>query len=195
MITKTRVSRKKQIEKEATRLFQSKGYAGSSMRDLASVLGIEAASLYSHVKSKEEILQGICFRIASAFLEGLRDITRKGKPVSQMLHDLIIMHCNVMTHDVSASAVFWNEWKHLSGTSRDEFIKMKEEYENRFIKIIDEGIEKEEFRKMNSKFAAMAILSSLNCIHVWYKPDGPLTSEEVGEELSRILLTGIRKLK
>lgn len=171
----------------------SKGYIGSSMRDLASALGIEAASLYSHVKSKEEILQRICFRISKTFMEGLAAVVKEKKSPTEKLHDAILMHCKVMTEDVSSSAVFWNEWKHLSGDAKSQFIKMKGEYENSFIHIIDDGINADEFRKMDSKFVAMAILSSLNCIHIWYKPDGALSGDEVGEQLAQILLTGIRK--
>ena len=42
-------------------MFKDKGFAASSMRDLAETVGIEAASLYNHIKSKSEILQEIIF--------------------------------------------------------------------------------------------------------------------------------------
>ena len=195
MLTKEKASRKHQIESEATQMFRSKGYAGSSMRDLAANLGIEAASLYSHVKSKEEILQKICFRIAQNFLEVLQQVLDDRKQPTESLREAIIMHCLVMTRDVSASAVFWNEWKHLSGKSKEEFIQMKTKYEDAFISLITQGINSGEIRSIDAKFAAMTILSSLNCIHTWYKPGGNLTPRQVGEELATLLLSGIQNKK
>ncbi len=65
MLKEKKISRKKQIEQKATELFKSRGYAATSMRDLAAEMGLEAGSLYSHIKSKEEILRNVCFEMAN----------------------------------------------------------------------------------------------------------------------------------
>ena len=53
-------ARKTQIDRTATALFRARGFAATSMRELAAELGMEAGSLYSHIKSKEEILHRVC---------------------------------------------------------------------------------------------------------------------------------------
>jgi len=53
METATQITRREQIIQTAARLFRAKGFMASSMRDIAAELGIEAASLYSHIKSKD----------------------------------------------------------------------------------------------------------------------------------------------
>ena len=85
-------TRKEEIEEKATQLFRTKGYAASSMRDLAQVLGIEAASIYSHVKSKEEILQKICFRMANEFFTAKDRIEKLDIPPIEKLSKAMEAH-------------------------------------------------------------------------------------------------------
>ena len=90
------LSRKEQVIRSAAELFREKGYAASSMRDLAQKLGIEAASLYSHIKSKEEILQLLCFDMASEFRKSLAEVEKKNVTASEKLRLGIIGHIQVM---------------------------------------------------------------------------------------------------
>lgn len=182
-------TRKQQIEEKATELFKAKGYAASSMRDLAFVLGIEAASLYSHIKSKEEILQKICFRMADAFFLAMESV----EPASpdKKLEAAIRAHFGVISANLSASAVFFHEWRHLSEPYLAEFLAMRSKYEQYFINIIREGIVQNLFRPVDEKFAMMTILSSINWTHQWFKTEGQMSEEEIGGKLSTLLINGL----
>ena len=76
--TQRNSSKKQVIIGKAARLFREKGFAATSMRDLAEEVGVEAASLYNHIQSKAEILQDICFRTANlltSHLEKIRNLS------------------------------------------------------------------------------------------------------------------------
>ena len=186
-------SRKEQIEEKATTLFQQRGYAATSMRDLAQVLGIEAASLYSHIKSKEQILQKICFRMAEEFFNAWQEVEQEERSQAAKLEKAMIAHVKVITRDTAASAVFFNEWRHLSEPHLSEFLSMREDYEGRFIQIIKEGMESGEFNHVDEKFTMLTVLSSLNWTHNWFKASGSLSPEEVGLRLASLLLNGLKK--
>lgn len=192
METVVKKSRKQQIEEKATILFQERGYAATSMRDLAQDLGIEAASLYSHIKSKEEILQKICFRMADEFFSAWREVELENSSQAAKMEKAMIAHVKVITKDTDASAVFFNEWRHLSEPFLSEFLGMRDDYEGRFKKILRDGMASGEFKIVDEKFMMLTILSSLNWTHNWYKPEGNLTPEEIGKRLSGLLLNGLK---
>jgi TetR/AcrR family transcriptional regulator, cholesterol catabolism regulator len=192
MKTVVKKSRKQQIEEKATVLFQERGYAATSMRDLAQDLGIEAASLYSHIKSKEEILQKICFRMAEEFFSAWQEVELENSSQAAKMEKAMIAHVKVITKDTDASAVFFNEWRHLSEPFLSEFLGMRDDYEGRFKKILRDGMASGEFKIVDEKFMMLTILSSLNWTHNWYKPEGNLTPEEIGKRLSGLLLNGLK---
>ena len=185
-------SRKQQIEEKATQLFQERGYAATSMRDLAQVLGIEAASLYSHIKSKEEILQKICFRMAKEFFNAWTEVDQENRSMALKMEKAMVVHVEVITKNTASSAVFFNEWRHLSEPYLSEFLAMRNDYEGRFIQIIEDGMASGEFMAVDQKFTMLTILSSLNWTHNWYNPEGKLTPQEIGSRLASLLLNGLK---
>ncbi len=188
------LSRKEQVIRSAAELFKEKGYAASSMRDLAQKLGIEAASLYSHIKSKEEILQTLCFDMATDFRESLDKVEKQNVPAKEKLTLGIIGHVNVMARDLTASAVFMNEHRHLSNPFLRDFLLLRINYINRFKSIIEEGVAKGEFKKnIDTKLAVMTLFSSLNWMPMWYSPEGSIEPKELGQQLANMLVNGLKQ--
>ena len=190
----TTLSRKEQVIRSAAQLFREKGYAASSMRDLAQKLGIEAASLYSHIKSKEEILQSLCFDMATEFRKSLKEVESKKVSASEKLKLGIIGHIQVMAKDLVASAVFMNEHRHLSQPYLRDFLLLRINYINRFKEIIEEGIKNGEFKEnIDKKLAVMTLFSSLNWMPMWYDPHSNMMPADIGQQLADMLVTGLKK--
>ena len=189
------LSRKTQIDRTATALFRARGFAATSMRELATALGLEAGSLYSHIKSKEEILHRVCFGLAEAFFTGFAAATAGPAPVAAQLRAAIEAHVRVLTRDSAASAVFLHEWRHLSEPARAEFVALRDDYEAAFRRLIGRGLATGELRAPNAAFAALTLLASLNWLPTWYRPDGPLTPDEIAHRLAEQLLQGLEGRK
>jgi len=188
------LSRKEQVIRKAAELFREKGYAASSMRDLAQKLGIEAASLYSHIKSKEEILQSLCFDMAAEFRKSLDEVEKLQTSASDKLTRGIIGHIQVMSRDLTASAVFMNEHRHLSQPYLREFLLLRINYINRFKVIIENGVRSGEFKStIDRKLAVMTLFSSLNWMPMWYDPNSAIDQAELGRQLADMLVNGLKK--
>ena len=92
IIKRKKASRKNLILQKAAAMFREKGYAATSMRDLADTVGIEAASLYNHIKSKSEMLQEIIFRIATDAYVHLEDMEDEGLTTLQRIESIMRFH-------------------------------------------------------------------------------------------------------
>lgn len=190
----TNLSRKEQVIRMAAELFKEKGYSAASMRDLAQKLGIEAASLYSHIKSKEEILRTLCFDMASDFRASLLEVELQNVSASEKLRLGIIGHVQVMAKDLTASAVFMNEHRHLSQPFLRDFLLLRINYINRFKKFIDDGIASGDFKKdIDTKLAVMTLFSSLNWLPLWFGPDSTIEPEKLGIQLADMLIDGLKQ--
>ena len=185
-------TKKQIIFEEAARLFRDKGYNAASMRDLADRVGLErASSLYSHIRSKEEILQKICMDNALKFVEGIKKVEEEEQGAREKIIALIRLHIKIATEDMTSVTVFNDEWRHLSSPHLEEFLSLRHDYEQRFLAIIEVGITSGDFKSMDSKVALYSILSSVRWIHYWYKPGRDLDTAEIEANLIKLLTSGL----
>lgn len=189
----TGTQRKEEILQVSQRLFREQGYASTSMRDIASALGMEPASLYSHIKSKEDLLAQTCFEMAEKFLLAIDEVNDIYFDAEQKVKMAVENHVEILTSNLNAAVVFVREWRHLSEPAYSRFLEMRHRYEAGIREIIQTGINENKFNEVDKKFAALTILSSVNWIVEWYRPEGSKSSSEIAAELTRFILTGLKK--
>ncbi|MCF8428708.1 MAG: TetR/AcrR family transcriptional regulator [Bacteroidia bacterium] len=187
------MNRKEQITETAAKLFRKKGYIATTMRDLAAELGIEAASIYHHVKSKEELLETICFDMANKFILNAKEVNDIYFNAEEKLRLAIKLHIETITQNQNKSAVFLQEWRNLNEPNLSKFKMLRDQYENQFTIIIIDGENEDIFDFVDKKFAVLSILSTINFVNEWYKPEGKMNAAEIAEKLSSFILGGLRK--
>ena len=185
--------RKLEILTIAQGLFMTKGYPATSVRDIAKAAGVEAASLYSHINGKEELLDRTCFDLAEKFQDGIAEVNDIYFDAAQKLKMAIDTHVNILTNNIEAAVVFQRDWRHLNDERRNDFIQLRNKYEDGFRVIVQNGIDEGLFSEVDVKFAALTILSSLNWIVEWYDPKGKLSASQIAENLFNFTFTGLRK--
>lgn len=187
-----KVKRKEHINSAARNLFRVHGYRATSMRDIASTVGIEVASLYNHIDSKESMLQQICFTMAEKFLAIIPLVKHLQERPEEQLKEAIRLHVLVITSHADESAVFVHEWKHLSEPHLSAFKKMRNNYEGFYRDLIRRGEELGLFKNIHEKFVMMVLFSSINWLYDYYKPNGKLNPSQISDIITDIFLNGIK---
>ena len=185
--------RKRQVLASAQRILKKKGYASTSVRDIAKALSMEPASLYSHFSSKEDMLKLTCFDMANKFENAINEINNLYFDGEQQLRMAIKQHVEILTFNLDSAIIFLRDWRNLSGESLDLFIQKRNTYEQGIQKIIQTGIDEGRFSEIDVKFATLTILSSVNWIVEWYNPEGNLNPTQIAQKLSDFILSGLIK--
>lgn len=191
MITLTK-NTKEIIKEKAEELFRNNGYPATSMRELAKASGLEPASIYSHFRSKEEILKTICYEITGKFFKNALPIAEQDHSATEKLRLLIKAHLEIIIDNIDAVAVFFHDWRHLSEENLANFRFQRSKYEQIFKNTIHQGIENGEFSYADEKFISLMLFSSMNWTYEWYKPNGKMRIDEIAENIFDIILQGIK---
>jgi TetR/AcrR family transcriptional regulator, cholesterol catabolism regulator len=180
------------VVRAAGRLFAERGYHGTSMRDLGRELGLLGSSLYSHVGSKEELLVEVVERGAVLF-QAAADaaLAEPGRPEDQF-RSLLAGHVAVVLDHRDEVRTFLYEADALDDDRRARVIEARDRYESAFRDVIRRGIGSGTFRAgLDPKLAAIFVLSILNAIERWYRPEGLLDRQSLVVELTRFVWEGI----
>ncbi|MBS4043560.1 MAG: TetR/AcrR family transcriptional regulator [Chitinophagaceae bacterium] len=189
------LSRKDIIIDKAASLFKEKGFKATSMREIADVVGVEAASLYNHIKSKNELLNIICFEVANRYVQQMDEIENMKMSSLQKVELLLRYHINGMIQHFDEVYVSDREWKHLDAPFLNNMQNQRRTYRKRFAAIIDEGIKKKEIKKIDAPTAVLIMLHAISGIESWHRSTKKISGKELQENMVAILIDGLKKSK
>ena len=189
-----KLDRKSEIINCAAQLFKEKGYSAVTMRDIAQAMDIKAASLYNHIKSKQEILVLIIIKIAEEFTSVMNEIVSSEQTSLEKIQKVIQLHIDITIRDRDALACLNNDWMHLTDSELSYFIKMREDYEENFAEIIKTGIKNNEIKNLNPEVIIFSMLSTLRTLYLWYGRKKGLTETSLKKNMEEVLLKGIVNL-
>jgi AcrR family transcriptional regulator len=186
-------SKKEVIIEKAARLFREKGFGAASMRDLAGHLGVEAASLYNHIRSKSDILQAICFKVANDFLSHLDAVQSAAGPVLGKLERIVRFHIRMMMEQYEFVYISDHEWRHLPEPYLSNFLNQRRSYRKSLADLIARGIEKGEIKDIDPYVAVMTMLSAISGIESWHRSRKSIGAGALEHNMVKYLVGGLKK--
>jgi AcrR family transcriptional regulator len=183
--------RKTEIINVAAKLFKEKGYSAVTMRDIAQAMDIKAASLYNHIKSKQEILVLIIIEIAEEFTNTMNQVVNSSETTIKKIEKIIQLHIDITLRDANALACLNNDWMHLADAELTYFIKMREDYEENFRTIVQKGIADGEIKNLNLEVIIFSTLSTLRTLYLWYGKKKSPDPAVLKSNMIQVLLNGI----
>jgi AcrR family transcriptional regulator len=186
-------AREEQVRAAALRLFKEKGYHATSMRDIATAVGINKGSLYSYIKSKEDLLVPVFEQAQGVLLAEIEQISADASlSPTERLKRAIHAHVMAVADNLDVLTVYLSEWRQLAteslATNRDQ----RARYSYLFHEILRDGVAAEEFRPMDTRIVMLGMIGMCNYLFRWYRPEGRLTPDQIADELIEMVMQGVR---
>ncbi|MBT8190689.1 MAG: TetR/AcrR family transcriptional regulator [Bacteroidia bacterium] len=162
------------------------------MRDIAKAMGMEAASLYNHIDSKQSILSELLLNIAKEFTDGMAAVQSMEIPSIKKLEALVSLHVRLTVQYNDSISLIPGEWVHLEGKSIREFTKLRDHYELAFKDIMKECIKEGSLRDQNIEITSFSILSTLRWLYSWFSKNKNIDVHILEEEMIQSLIYGLK---
>ena len=182
-----------EIIEAAVQIFSVKGYHATSMQDIADAVHLQKASLYHHVSSKQDILVAVLDNAIDLLTDKIQAVLDLPLSPEEKLHKAIEEYLSLLLERKEQAAVLLLEHRSLEPRFQKKHIPRRDGFEVLWRKIIEEGIEKEAFYCSNPAIATKALLGIMNWTITWYRPEGPLTPEDLANQYTNLFLFGLIK--
>lgn len=184
-------SARERILAAAVQLFAQYGYHAATMRDIARISGIQAASIYYHYPAKQALLVEIMDTHMRTLNANLQRIVQEPLPVAQRLHEAIANHIRLHTTYKAEFFIIDTEIRALEEEQRGTILALRDQYEMLLQELLREGIEQDIFRQVDVKVASYAVIAMCTEVATWFRPDGRLSVQQVIDLYTQMITNGL----
>lgn len=181
------------IIEAATRIFSERGYHAASMSDIADAVGIRKASLYHHVRKKEDLLFAIHEALIDELIAETMAVSSSSASPAEKIRELLHVTMRFIARNRDGVAVFLSERHAVTGERWQALVVKRDFYERMVSQIVTEGRSSGDFVDLPPELVAKALLGMVNWGYTWFQQGGPLSADEVGEVFAAIALRGLER--
>lgn len=172
----------------AAHLFRSKGYERTTVRDLASAVGIQSGSIFHHFKSKDEILRSVMEETILYNTALMRASLAEAGTLRERV--LALIRCelqSIMGGTGEAMAVLVYEWRSLSQASQQFILELRDTYEQLWLDVLSEAKAAGYFNA-DSFILRRFLTGALSWTNTWFRPEGPMSLDQLAEQALSLVL-------
>ncbi|MCD9115510.1 TetR/AcrR family transcriptional regulator [Pseudomonas bijieensis] len=172
----------------AAHLFRNKGFERTTVRDLASAVGIQSGSIFHHFKSKDEILRAVMEETIRYNTALMRAALAEADSLRERV--LALIRCelqSIMGGTGEAMAVLVYEWRSLSEQGQRQVLALRDIYEDLWLEVLGQAKEAGYIR--GDVFITRRFLTgALSWTTTWFRTEGSLSLDELAEQALILVL-------
>jgi AcrR family transcriptional regulator len=184
-------SRKHEIMVAAANVIWEKGYAATTLEDVATRLGVTRTVIYYLFRSKEDLYVEICLKAVEEATARLDDIVSREQPPERALFAILVDLVRAGFETLTRSTLATGRPRQMTTDARSRIRAADREYERRLVAVIEAGMSSGEFEERDPNFVAYTLIFAVHGSATWRRPDGPLGEEYFAEHLPRMLLNSV----
>jgi AcrR family transcriptional regulator len=180
--------KRERILQEAVALFYRRGFSGTTLDDIAQELGVTKPFIYTHFRSKTELLAAICLPPIQMAVEVAAAAAASTGSVTDRLHKLIVDFTKVILVRQPNIAVFFREEKSLEPEALAEINALRKRFDHLSSQLLEEGVAAGEFRITDTGLASLALGGMVSWAYTWYRPTGRVPVDELAVRMAEMAL-------
>ena len=188
----TASDRRTEILKSAAAAFRRRGYHGASVDEIASALQMTKGNLYYYFKNKEEILFACHDYSLDLLLALMADVLADTASPEAKLRKLVLAFVHLILDELHGTALTLDP-EALSPVLFTRVIVKRDQFDQGVRTIIQQGIDEGLFKAGDPKLIEFAMMGAINWIPKWFDPEGPASSDQIGDAFADYLVGGLLK--
>ena len=180
--------KRERILEEAVKLFYARGFNGTTLDDIAAELGVTKPFIYTHFRSKVDLLAALCTPTIELSLDAVRAGAALPGTAAERLFHAVAGFTTVVLRRQANIAIYFREEKNLSPVALEEITSLRKRFDRTLSDLLEQGVAAGEFDVRDVRLAALAIGGMISWAYTWHRPSGRLTLDDMGAEMARLAL-------
>lgn len=170
----------------AASAFNRRGFAQTSLDEIAQNLGITKAALYYYFPTKSALVAACCDRAIRVANDSIVAAKRDGRNGRDKLGLMLRSYLKTVIGELSESLLLTEEHV-LTPEDRVKLIEQRDALEREVRAVVKEGIRDGSIVPCDPKLAVFVLLGAVHWVHKWFSLKGPWTDAQVAEAVSQLI--------